>query len=110
MPPPSQTGHLGAPFLEQPSSRFPRYVTRSLPAFNGAPTRSPPPTHLMMMPFLAFASVIHLFPSLALAQHNPGRSGVESGTVTTYLNLTPGKSVLFGPWIPKQIGRSLGHA
>jgi len=66
------------------------------------------------MSFLAFTSLICLFPSLVLAQHDhvdsvnemdgmdsmDGMGGVQGGTMRMYLHFTPGDSVLFGPWIP----------
>ena len=51
--------------------------------------------------FLAFASLICLFPSLVLAQHDHRGDGMEGGTMIMYVHFTPGDSVLFGPWIPK---------
>ena len=68
------------------------------------------------MSLLVYASVISLFPSLVLAQHDHDESsmgmdmgmGTEGGNMTAYLHFTPGDSVLFGPWIPKSDGEIFG--
>lgn len=64
-------------------------------------------TAITMQCLLALASAALLFPPLAQAQHDHGMDGMDDmntmvgGSMKMYLHLTPGDSVLFGPWVPK---------